>query len=143
MASLTTPFPSTWISSSARRSDDTLFVGDKSFQRSRPRTDTRCLSELTMISLEPCTTRFPFGSTCVTRAESVVSRTFSRDVSPCPSRLFEPLISASEGNGPLTFNGPPSALTDAFAAEEREDLVVPLDMAEALSYTTMVTRSLT
>ena len=81
MASFTTPLPSTCTSSSANRSELILFPPLKSFHRAIPLTLTTCRSEFTETDFRPSITRFPFGSTWVTRAVTVVFNSDSRLVS--------------------------------------------------------------
>src|SRR5579864_6553023 len=95
------------------------------------------------MSLEPSITRYPLDSTCVTRAVRVVVRVMSRLVVADPSSAFFPDRFARLAQGPPARTLPPKAPIDAVALEARADLVAPLDTAEALSATRMVTESST
>lgn len=69
----------------------------------------------------------------MTRAESVVLSSVSRDVAPCPSNFPSPPRSASEVSGPGVFSGPAMARMEALASDLRLALVDPRESAEALS----------
>lgn len=106
-----------------------------------PLTMTACRSEFTQTCFSPCTTRFPFGNTWVTRAERVVLKVLPRLVVPCPCSCWSPVIVARFARGPAEFITPASEDTLDFAEDFRWVFVVPVAVADARSRTTIVTMS--
>src|SRR2546426_7717059 len=130
-------------SSCANRSEAIELPGPRSAGRTTPRTETTWRSELIIVSLWPSTTRKPFGSTRVTRAESVVERAVGRVVAPWPCRFVAVVRLARLASTPLAALGPKREAMLLFAADWRDVLVSPVLDASAFSVTWMVTKSST
>ena len=115
----------------------------KSAGRITPRTVTNWCSELTSTSFVPSSTRYPLGSTCVTRALSVAVMVEPRDVVPAPFRVCVLDVFSRLDNAPPGLLGASKAVMELVAAEARDVCVAPVATADADSLTTMVTRSST
>ncbi len=111
--------------------------------RTTPRTVMVWCSELTCMSLAASTTRAPLGSTCTTRAVSVVVRVVVRLVVPWPLSWVLPETLARLATRPAVPVKPASAAIEFCVLLARCVLVAPVATADACSLTTMVSRSST
>ena len=143
IASPTTPLPFIASSSCARRSELTVFPGSRSAGRMTPRIKMICRSELIIVSLCPSMTRYPFGRTLVTRADSVVVSTVWRLVAPCPCRDDAVERLARFASTPAAALGPSSDAILLFRLDCRAAVAAPVLDPSAFSVTEIVTRSST
>src|SRR5438270_9483807 len=111
--------------------------------RTTPRTVITWFSELTRTVLLPSTTRNPLGRTSTTRAVMVVVRVVVREVVPEPSRLVLPDVVRIFDNLPGTENLPAAELADTDKSEFLAVFVAPVETADAISLTSIVSMSST
>ncbi len=83
------------------------------------------------------------GITPLTRADTVVVREFSRTVAPSPESAWSPVAPSIFASGPVALVTPNTEFAEYLALDWREVLVLPFEVADALSDTTIVTRSST
>src|SRR6185437_17181921 len=88
-------------------------------------------------------TRYPFGSTSITRAERTVVRVVCLEVVPAPLREVLEFAVRRLARLPAAFSGPAAEVMEALALDVRPVLVVPVATAEACSLTMIVTTSST
>ena len=119
----------------ARRAEETELVVSRSIGRMTPRMVMIWFSEFTFRLRVPSTTRFPFTSTCVTRAVMVAVKVVSRLVVPSPSSEVLLLAFNRFASAPIGAFGPASEVTAADAEEAREVLDCPVLTADADSAT--------
>ena len=130
-----------------RASTSTTLFGSMSAVRTTPVSTTIWRSPLMSISRTPSSTRSPFGSTSTTRAVTMAVRSLLRDVVPAPLNFV--LADGADERCRIDrlaaagLSSPNSLVTDALALLDLSSDESAVPVAEMLSITRIVTRSLT